>query len=175
MSPRRRLRQLLPIATIALLVAATARAEAPAWLSLELTDARTGAVFTLHDLRGRTVFLEPMATWCSSCRRQLVELREVVAELDPERFAFVGLSVETALDPIELARYADTHGFGWTFAVATPEMLRALTETFGFSVVNPPATPHVVIGPDGRVGDLATGFQPADRLVATLEEAAAAP
>jgi thiol-disulfide isomerase/thioredoxin len=175
MSTRQRLRAYLPIVIVALLSVATARAQSPTWVSMELTDARTGAVFTLHDLRGRTVFLEPMATWCGSCRRQLVELREVVAELDPERFAFIGLSVETVLDPAELVRYADAHGFDWTFAVATPELLRALTESFGFSVTNPPATPHVVIGPDGSVGDLATGFHTADRLVATLEEAAAAP
>ncbi len=166
-----------PVATLALAallaISAAALAAPPTWLSLELSDARTGEVFTLGDFEGRTVLVEPMATWCSSCRRQMTVLRDVIAGLDPDAFAFVALSVETALAPSELARYADTQGFEWTFAVSSPELLRALTATFGFSAANPPATPHFIIRPDGSVGELSTGFRSAEQLVAALTEAAA--
>jgi peroxiredoxin len=174
MMPMVYLRPAVALAVAALLaVSAVALAAPPTWLSLELVDARTGDVFALEDFAGRTVLVEPMATWCSSCRRQMTELRDVVAGLDPAAFAFVGLSVETALAPGELARYADAHGFGWTFAVSSPELLRALTATFGFSVANPPATPHFIVRPDGTVGELSTGFRSAEQLVAALTEAAA--
>jgi len=167
-------RPVVALAIAALLtLSAGALAAPPTWLALELTDARTGDVFTLGDFAGRTVFVEPMATWCSSCRRQMTVLRDVIAGLDPDAFAFVGLSVETALAPADLARYADAQGFGWTFAVATPELLRALTASFGFSVANPPATPHFIVRSDGTVGELSTGFRNAEQLVAALAEAAA--
>ncbi|TVR85878.1 MAG: hypothetical protein EA416_16235 [Trueperaceae bacterium] len=168
------LRRIATLALAALLALSTAASAAPpSWLSLELTDARTGELFALGDLEGRTVFVQPMATWCSSCRRQMAVLRDVIEGLDPDAYAFVGLSVETALAPSELARYVDSQGFGWTFAVSTPELLRALTATFGFGAANPPATPHFIVRPDGSVGELSTGFRNAEQLVAALSEAAA--
>jgi thiol-disulfide isomerase/thioredoxin len=151
---------------------AFAQVDAPAWQTLPLVDVRTGSTFTIADLRGRTVFLEPMATWCSSCRRQMTVLREVAAELDPAAFVFVGLSVETNLSPAELAAYADAQGFDWTFAVMSPELLGALVDAFGRSVANPPATPHVIVRSDGSVTDLATGHHSAPQLLAALSAAA---
>ena len=174
MMPTLHLRSVAALAlTAALAISAAALAAPPTWLSLELTDARNGDVFTLGDFEGRTVLVQPMATWCSSCRRQMTVVRDVIEGLDPEAFAFVGLSVETALAPSELARYVDAQGFGWTFAVSTPELLQALTATFGFSAANPPATPHFIIRPDGGIGQLSTGFRSAEQLVAALTEAAA--
>jgi thiol-disulfide isomerase/thioredoxin len=151
---------------------ASAQSDAPAWQTLPLVDARTGTTFTIADLRGRTVLLEPMATWCSSCRRQMTVLREAVAELDPASFVFVGLSVETNLSPAALAAYADAQGFDWTFAVMSPDMLGALVEAFGRSVANPPATPHVIVRSDGSATDLATGHHGAAQLLAALTAAA---
>jgi len=162
------------LALLALLAVALAHAqsEPPEWQTLPLVDARTGESFTFADLRGRTVFVEPMATWCSSCRRQMTVVREVAAQLDPDAFVFVGLSVETNLDPAALAAYADAQGFGWTFAVMSPELLAALVDTFGRSVANPPATPHLIVRPDGTTTDLATGQHGAAQLLAALTAAA---
>jgi cytochrome oxidase Cu insertion factor (SCO1/SenC/PrrC family) len=150
-------------------------AERPSWHALPLTDARTGQTFTLADFAGKTVYVEPMATWCTNCRQQLGVIRdEVRAQVDPERVVFVGLSVETNLAPETLAGYASTHGFDWTFAVMTPELLQELATTFGRTVTNPPAVPHFVIGPDGTTGDLSTGHKSADQLLAILGMAGAA-
>jgi thiol-disulfide isomerase/thioredoxin len=147
-------------------------AERPAWHALPLVDARTGATFTLADLAGKTVYVEPMATWCTNCRQQMGVIRDqLVGQVDPAQVAFVGLSVETTLPPERLAAYVDTHAFGWTFAVMTPELLQELRDTFGLTVANPPAIPHFVIGPDGTTSGLSTGFHSVDRL---LEELTAA-
>ena len=152
---------------------ALAQGDLPAWQTLPLIDARSGETFSLADLRGRTVFVEPMATWCSSCRRQMGVVREVAAALDPAEFLFIGLSVETSLTPTALATYADAQGFGWTFAVMSPEFLASLVDTFGRSVTNPPATPHFILRPNGDVTSLATGQHNATQLLAALAAAAA--
>jgi cytochrome oxidase Cu insertion factor (SCO1/SenC/PrrC family) len=144
----------------------------PDWHTLPLVDARTGQTFTLADLDGKTVYVEPMATWCTNCRGQMGLIRDqVLAQLDPERTVLVGLSVETDLPPEKLAAYVDAQGFSWTFAVMTPELLQALSSQFGLTVANPPAIPHFVIGPDGTTSDLSTGFHTADRLLAELTAA----
>jgi thiol-disulfide isomerase/thioredoxin len=147
-------------------------AERPSWHALPLTDARTGQTFTLADFAGKTVYVEPMATWCTNCRQQMSTIRDQVrGQVDPEQVVFVGLSVETNLANETLASYTSTHGFDWTFAVMTPELLQELTSTFGRTVTNPPAIPHFVIGPDGTTSDLSTGYHSADQLVAILTAA----
>lgn len=102
-------------------------------------------------------------------------LEGVVDELDGDRFAFVGLSVETTLPREDLARYVDAQGFEWTFAVMTPELLRALSETFGRAIATPPATPHFILRPDSSATALSTGIKTADGLVEALTQAAAGP
>jgi thiol-disulfide isomerase/thioredoxin len=147
-------------------------AERPGWHSLPLTDARTGQTFTLADFDGKTVYVEPMATWCTNCRQQMSVIRdEIRAQVDPERVVFVGLSVETNLTSEALASYTNTHGFDWTFAVMTPELLQELASTFGRTVTNPPAVPHFLIAPDGTTSDLSTGHHSADRLLEQLSAA----
>ena len=156
--------------TLALSLTAAAFAQSADWQRLPLTDARTGETFTLADLSG-TVYVEPMATWCSNCRTQLGNVQAAQTQIakDATRgVTFLALSVETTLEPAALARYADEQGFDFTFAVMTPELLRALAAEFGQSVANPPATPHFVVYPDGTWGDLMTGFSPPDAVLSAL-------
>lgn len=149
--------------TLVLSLTAATFAQGAAWQTLPLTDARTGETFTLEDLGG-TVYVEPMATWCSNCRQQLRSVQEVRSQLGEEDV----LSIETALEPAALAQYADGQGFDFTFAVMTPELLRALAAEFGQSVANPPATPHFIIYPDGSSGPLMTGFSPPDAILSAV-------
>ncbi|MCU0475588.1 MAG: TlpA family protein disulfide reductase [Anaerolineae bacterium] len=143
-----------------------------AWLTTELTDARTGATFRLSDFAGKTVFVESMATWCSNCRAQMRNVREAIARLDPEQYVFIGLSVETNITSADLAAYADRQEFAWTFAVLSPEALITFSEAFGRSFTNPPATPHFVVKPDGTTDGLVAGtIHSVDALVAELTAA----
>lgn len=142
------------------------------WQDAPLTDVRTGEMFRLTDFAGQTVLVETMATWCTSCLRQLNNVAEAKAQLeqtDNDDIVFVAISVETNSDPTSLRAYSEEHGFDWHFAVATPELLRALVDDFGRSVSVPPATPHFVIFPDGSVSDLTTGIEPAAALLEQLQ------
>ena len=139
----------------------------PAWQTVALTDARTGETFSLADFAGKTVYVEPMATWCSNCKQQLNNVKQAKAALGDD-VVFVGLSVETNIAAADLASYADANGFDWRFAVLTPESLGQLVDAFGRTIANPPSTPHFVIAPDGTVTGLNTGFVSADDLVTKL-------
>jgi thiol-disulfide isomerase/thioredoxin len=141
------------------------------WLALPLIDARTGGRFTLADFRGRTVFVEPMATWCSNCRMQQNTVREVRNQLNDDGIVFLSLSVETALSPAQLLTYAERQNYGWSFAVSTPELLEALVGHFGRTVSNPPSTPHFIIAPDGTVSALSTGQHSAEQIISALDAA----
>jgi len=130
-----------------------------------LVDARTGDVFTLADFAGKTVFVEPMATWCTNCRGQLGRVAQARFDLDPEQHVFIALSLETGLSNERLANYADSLGFDWTFAVITPTLLGDLVDEFGRSIGSAPNTPHFVIRPDQTFTDLSTGSKQPDQIV----------
>lgn len=144
-------------------------AELPAWQTIALTDVRTGETFALADFHGKTVFVEPMATWCTNCRRQLTNVSAARAELNDEDVVFIALSVETNISNEQLASYTHDTGFDWTFAVATPELLQELVATFGQSITNPPSTPHFIVRPDGTYTELVTGIEPAEQIIANLQ------
>jgi thiol-disulfide isomerase/thioredoxin len=153
--------------------AQSAPAAAPlAWQTLPLVNARTGETFTFADFAGQTVFVEPMATWCSNCRQMLGNVRSAREQLG-ETVTFVALSVETTIPSADLAAYADANGFDWLFAVMTPDMLAELVSAFGRTISNPPSTPHFVMRPDGSVSSLFTGVVSAEEIVAQIESAGA--
>jgi thiol-disulfide isomerase/thioredoxin len=147
--------------------------ELPAWQSLEIVDV-DGVTFTLADCIGTPVLVELFATWCSNCRQQLPKTQEAAVSLG-DRAAVIALSVETDIAPDAVAQYAADNGFpDIRFAVMSPELLAAFVEEFGNSAANPPSTPKIVIDATGVAGDMTTGQESTEELVAQLTAAAAA-
>ncbi|MDY6939013.1 MAG: TlpA disulfide reductase family protein [Cyanobacteriota bacterium] len=136
--------------------------------TLPLTNAETGESFTLADFSGQTVLVKPMATWCGKCKTNLQGVQEATAELGEGDYKIVALSVEDNLPDEDLAKYATEEGFDFTFAVADPEMMRALDAQYGQEALNPSIGSRFIISPDGELSELATGTVDPGELVATL-------
>lgn len=145
----------------------------PDWTNIELVNAATNETFTLADFAGKTVFIEPMAVWCTNCRSQQRTINTVIDQLDPNEFVMLSLSIETFVTPEELATYAVNNEFGWTFAVATDDLVTALVNEFGRSVTSPPSVPHFTIAPDGTAGNFATGGESAEEFLSLVRSVAA--
>lgn len=148
--------------------AMTEDAMAPAaWQTVQLTDV-DGMAFTLDDFHGTPVLVETFATWCPNCKKQLEDTNAAAAQLG-DQAVFIALSVETDLSADDVAEYAADNGFdSIRFAVMTPEALAAVVEGLGQSAANPPSTPKVVIDPMGHAGELETGFESVDDIVAKV-------
>ena len=138
--------------------------------TLSLTDVATGESFTLADFSGETVLVKPMATWCGKCKKNLQGVKDATAQLEGD-YKIVALSVEDKLPDEDLAKYATTEEFDFTFAVASPEMMRALGEKYGQNVLNPSIGSRFIISPDGQLSELTTGAIEPGELVASLETA----
>jgi len=147
--------------------------ERPAWMTMPLVDAVTGETFTLADFSGQTVFVEPMATWCTTCRQQFNQLIVARERLAGEPVVFIGLSVEVNdVTTEDMAAYVQDYGYDWTFAVMTEAIFNALIDEFGFSINNPPSTPHFIIRADGTHTDLDAGvIETADQIVDQIQAA----
>jgi thiol-disulfide isomerase/thioredoxin len=143
-------------------------AELAAYQTLPITDV-DGVTFTLHELAGTPVFVEAFATWCPNCRDQLGRTNEAAGQLG-DGATVLALSVETDLSAADVAAYAADNGLDSVrFAVMSPELLAALVDEFGNSIANPPSTPWFLLDTMGSAGELMTGGESADEIVAAVQ------
>jgi hypothetical protein len=105
-----------------------------------------------------------MAIWCSNCRAQQGRFADALARLDPDRVAYVVLTVDPGESADELARYKADRGFTGRYAVAGRDVAAALEAEFGPNVLNPPSVPLILVTPSGEVS-FSTGGESADEIV----------
>lgn len=144
--------------------------ERPAWFDLEMTDVRTGDVFTINDFAGKVVLLETMAVWCPTCRKQGDEVRRLRELLgDPADLVSISLDTDMSEDADTLKHYADTLGYDWNIALAPLLVARALGNLYSAQYLNPPVSPMLIIDRDGEVLGLPFGLKSAESLQGVLE------
>ena len=143
-------------------------AETPDWLDIELRDVNSGEMFKLSDFEGQIVFVEQMAVWCTNCRRQqheLVKLHEQIGD------AAISIAIDVDLNENEelLKRHAETYGFDWRYAVATPELVEAFVARFGNQIINPSSVPMLLIDKQGDVHLLEFGHKTVEYLIGVID------
>jgi thiol-disulfide isomerase/thioredoxin len=148
----------------------TAVAGDEAWRTASIRDVVSGEDFRIADLEGKVVAIEAMAVWCLNCRFQQLEAQAALEEVDSPDVVYLSLDIDPNERAEDLAEYARREGFDWRFAVASPEVARSLAATFGDQVLSPPATPLIVLGPDGQVVEQHIGIKGARSLAALFEE-----
>lgn len=135
------------------------------WATAPLVDVATGQSFRIADHAGKVIILETMAIWCSNCRTQQRDVVSALQELDRTKVVYVVLDVDPNEDAASLARYRTANGFEGSYAVVDATVARALAAEFGDQVLNPPSTPVLVIGADGRVTLTPFGHKSRDEII----------
>jgi hypothetical protein len=144
--------------------------ELPAWFSAGLTDVNTGQPFTIAGYQGKVVLVETLAVWCSNCmkqQREVLALHEALGERDD--FVSVGIDIDLNESAEQLKDHAERNGFDWVYAIATPEVARAISDLYGVNFLNPPSTPMLIIDRHGQAHPLPFGIKKAAELQAALE------
>lgn len=141
-----------------------------AWRTASLRDVVTGEEFSISDLEGKVVAIEAMAIWCTNCRVQQGEAQVALEAVASPDVVYISLDIDPNEREADLAAYADREGFTWRFVVASAEVSRSLAATFGDQILSPPATPLVILGPEGDVIEQHVGIKPGDDLAALFEE-----
>ncbi len=110
-----------------------------------------GGVFDLAGTKGKVIVLDFWATWCAPCIRSLPELIEAMAPFPADKVKFLGVN-EGEPGPL-VKRFLETRG--WKLDVALDEA-QTVGQQFGAEAI-----PHtVVIGPDGKVAWVMSGYTP---------------
>jgi thiol-disulfide isomerase/thioredoxin len=141
-----------------------------AWRTASLQDVVSGEQFRISDLLGKVVVIEAMAIWCVNCRVQQGEAQAALDQVASPDVVYISLDVDPNERAEDLADYSRREGFDWRFVVASAEVSRSLAATFGDQILSPPATPLVIIGPDGRLIEKHIGIKGAGDLAALIEE-----
>lgn len=158
-----------PVASVSAITVATATSEWD-WFSVELTDARTGQIFTMNDYAGKVVLVETMAIWCPNCIRQANQVQNLHTLLgNPDDLVSVSLDVDLHEDQAALKKYVEEFGFEWHYAVAPLEVARALGNLYSAQYLNPPLSPMLIIDRDGNVHTLEYGEKSAEILQKNIE------
>lgn len=140
----------------------------PAWMTISLTDVRSGETFALGDFGGQVVVVETMAVWCPLCLDQAREIRQAHLRFGDE-VVFISLDVDANESADFLREHAIRNGLGWRWAVAPRELARALADVFGMAVLNPPSTPVVILDRGQQPHLLRFGIKPATELIQEIE------
>jgi cytochrome oxidase Cu insertion factor (SCO1/SenC/PrrC family) len=141
------------------------------WLGTSLIDASTDAPFRIADYHGKIVLVETMAVWCTNCRAQQEEMRGLESHMMEQTndLVIVSLDIDPNEDQAALKKYAEATGFPWIFAVAPPELVRTIGNTYGAQFLNPPSTPVLIIDRYGVAHPLPFGLKSTQDLVSAVE------
>ncbi len=142
----------------------------PGWLSAGLTNATTGAAFTVQDFKGKVVLVETMAMWCPTCLSQGKEVKALHDQLGM-RDDLVSVSIDIDLNEklADLKGYTAKNGFDWTFTAATPDVAREIGDLYGQQFLNPTSAPMLIIDRHGQAHPLPFGVKSAADLQKVLE------
>ena len=124
-------------------------------LGKEIKDFRLpllgGGDFIYGNEKGKVIVLDFWATWCGPCVQSLPGLIEAMKPLDAKRVKFIG--VNQGEEAAQVKRFLEQRG--WKFTVAL-DATQSVAQQFGVTGI-----PHtVIIGPDGKVAWVNTGYRP---------------
>jgi hypothetical protein len=137
------------------------------WRTTELTDVRTGEVFSVDTYADRPVFIQTFTITCPVCMKQQEEITRLETE-GTIPFVLIGLDVDPNGDAGSLLRYTEQKGYTGRYARSPPVMTRSLLDQFGMTVLSPAQAPLILVCPDGTAGLLPPGIKSAADLSQVL-------
>jgi hypothetical protein len=130
----------------------------PVWETTELTDVRTGEVFTVSSLSDRPVLIQSFIVTCPICMKQQEEITRL-AESGDIPFVMIGLDIDPNSDMGLLRQYTEQKGYVGRYARSSPSMTQSLVDQFGMTVLSPAQAPLILVCPDGTATLLPSGIK----------------
>jgi cytochrome oxidase Cu insertion factor (SCO1/SenC/PrrC family) len=147
----------------------------PVWLTVPVTDARTGRSFTINDLKGKVIIVEGMATWCPSCWAQGREFKKYLALSDKNSdLVIISLTLDLKEDSQALNEYAKIDNFEWLFVTSSLPMYHDLGNRYGALYLDPTLGPLLIVDRKGDITHSVSGIKKAEEIKSIVDPLLAA-
>jgi thiol-disulfide isomerase/thioredoxin len=137
----------------------TDKAAAPSFAYKDIS----GKTVSLQDLRGKYVYIDVWATWCTPCKAEIPHLKKVEADYHGKNIAFVSISVDQPKDQAKWEQYVKENNLSGIQLVAD----KAFDSEF-IQKMNINAIPRfILIDPQGNIV-AADALRPSNKELRTL-------
>ncbi|MEO8289313.1 MAG: TlpA disulfide reductase family protein [Chloroflexota bacterium] len=113
-----------------------------------LQDALTGKSVDLASLRGKPVWLNFWASWCSGCKQEMPDIQKLYAQYSPQGLQVIGINVQESANSVR--DFTAANNFRWTFLLDTDGRVTDRYYVNGLPY-------HVFIGTDGIIDAIYPG------------------
>jgi len=139
------------------------------WRDIPFRDVLTGETIRISDFEGKPIILESFAVWCPTCKSQQDQILRLHQSVGDDVIS-ISIDVDPYEDAALIRDHATRNGFNWIYAVAPPELTRALVQEFGTSIVSAPSAPIVIICEDQHEAQLLRrGVKRVDALLEAID------
>ena len=133
-----------------------------------------GFNFKLSDYLGKVVLINFMATWCSPCSSQILELVEVYENFSKDTLEMISIDIDLQGTNQQLQSYVDYfidqgYQINWPFALDTNE--EKVTDKYQINAI----PTNVIVDYRGYISYIGEGLKIADELVWEIEKASKYP
>ncbi|MDR6783179.1 thiol-disulfide isomerase/thioredoxin [Pedobacter africanus] len=106
-----------------------------------------GKMVSLKSLRGKYVYIDVWATWCSPCKAEIPFLRKLEQELHHKNIYFVSLSVDKMTDHSKWVDYVKKHQLGGIQLISDKDFKADFVKQFNISGI----PRFILIDPEGKI------------------------
>ncbi len=142
--------------------------EAP-WQTTLLTDVQTGTPFSIAEMNGTPLLIQPFTITCPICMQQQAAISSLYAR-GGIPFVMVGLDIDPNGNENSLRDYTRNHDYYGFYARSPPALTTALIDQFGMGVLSPAQAPLILVCPDGKAKMLDPGLKSSEDLQKVLAE-----
>jgi len=125
-----------------------------------------GGKSRLSDFRGKYVYIDNWATWCTPCKAELPYLTKIEEKYTGKNIVFISISIDKLASRGKWKKFVADNHLGGTQLIADKDFNSDFVTVLGISLI----PRFILIGPDGKIID-ANAKRPSDpALQAQLDE-----